>query len=156
MQLLQRYGVVFPEVLRRDALAPRWRELASFYRRAEARGEVRGGRFVAGFIGEQFALPEAVERLRNLRDLRPDGSLVTVSACDPLNLAGVLTPGPRVASVPGNRLVLRDGAPIAALEGGEIRIIGDVDESTRTVVRDRLLPGGSGRRERAPAAVGGG
>ena len=155
MQLLQRYGVVFPEVLRRDALAPRWRELARFYRRAEARGEVRGGRFVAGFIGEQFALPEAVERLRNLRNVRSDGSLVTVSACDPLNLAGILTPGPRVTSIPGNKVVLRDGTPIAALEGGEIRIIGDVDESTRTVVRGRLLPGVRRRPETAPVAAGG-
>ena len=155
MQLLQRYGVVFPEVLRRDALAPRWRDLARFYRRAEVRGEVRGGRFVAGFIGEQFALPEAVERLRSLRDLRPDGGLVTVSACDPLNLAGILTPGPRVASIPGNRVVLRDGTPIAALEGGEIRMIGDVDESTRALARGRLLPGVRRRSETAPVAAGG-
>ena len=155
MQLLQRYGVVFPEVLRRDALAPRWRELVRFYRRAEARGEVRGGRFVDGFIGEQFALPEAVERLRSLRDVRPDGSILTVSACDPLNLAGILTPGPRVTSIPGNKVVLRDGTPIAALEGGEIRIIGDVDESTRAVVRGQLLPGVRRRSETAPVAVGG-
>ncbi len=155
MQLLQRYGVVFPEVLRRDALAPRWRELARFYRRAEARGEVRGGRFVSGFVGEQFALPEAVERLRSLRNVRSDGSLVTVSACDPLNLAGILTPGPRVTSIPGNKVVLRNGTPIAALEAGEIRIIGDVDESTRAAVRSRLLSGGRRRSERAPVVVGG-
>ena len=155
MQLLQRYGVVFPEVLRRDALAPRWRELAGFYRRAEARGEVRGGRFVAGFVGEQFALPEAVERLRGLRNARTDGRLLTVSACDPLNLAGVLTPGPRVASVPANKIVLRDGVPVAALEGGEVRLIGDTDEATRTALQDRLLPGGRRRAERAPVAVGG-
>ena len=140
MQLLLRYGVVFPEVLARDALAPRWRDLARFYRRAEARGEVRGGRFVAGFVGEQFALPEAVEKLRELRDAPPDGRLVEVSACDPLNLVGVLTPGPKVSAVAANRIVLRDGVPIAALEGDELRHLTEVDEPTRTAVSALLVP----------------
>ena len=134
MQLLHRYGVVFPEVLARDALAPRWRDLVRVYRRAEARGEIRGGRFVAGFVGEQFALPEAVESLRNVRKAEPDGRLITVSACDPLNLAGVLTPGPRVPAILGNRVVYRDGVPVASLESGELRIHGDPDDADRSKI----------------------
>ena len=118
-QLLYRYGILFPEVLARDSLSLRWRDLARVLRRLEARGEIRGGRFVSGFVGEQFALPEAADALRRWRNREPDGRLVVVSACDPLNLAGVLTPGPRVPSVPGNRLAYRDGVPVAAMEGSE-------------------------------------
>ena len=131
MQLLHRYGVVFPEVLARDPLAPRWRDLVRVYRQAEARGEIRGGRFVAGFVGEQFALPEAVEALRRFRKNPPDGKLFLVSACDPLNLAGILTPGPRVPALVGNLVVFRDGAPVASLQGGEIEWSGQADETTR-------------------------
>ena len=119
-QLLHRYGVVFPEVLAREALAPRWRDLLRVYRRAEARGEIRGGRFVSGFVGEQFAMPEAVEMIRAVRKVEPDGRLTVLSACDPLNLAGVLTPGPRVPALPGNRVAFRDGAPVASLQSGEV------------------------------------
>ena len=119
-QLLHRYGVVFPEVLAREALAPRWRDLLRVYRRAEARGEIRGGRFVSGFVGEQFAMPEAVEMIRAVRKVEPDGRLTVLSACDPLNLAGVLTPGPRVPALPGNRVAFRDGAPVASLQSGEL------------------------------------
>ena len=140
MQLLRRYGVVFPEVLARDALAPRWRDLVRIYRRAEARGEIRGGRFVAGFVGEQFALPEALEKLRAVRKTEPDGRLVAVSACDPLNLVGVLTPGPRVPGLLGNRVVFRDGVPIAALESDETRLLTEVDDATRTAVSGLLTP----------------
>ena len=93
MQLLLRYGIVFPELLAREAAAPRWRELLRVYRRAEARGEIRGGRFASGFVGEQFALPEAVEMMRSVRRKTLDGDLSVVSACDPLNLAGILDPG---------------------------------------------------------------
>ena len=117
-QLLLRYGILFPELLARDALAVRWRDLVRVLRRLEARGEIRGGRFVAGFVGEQFALPEAVDFLRRLKGQEPDGRFVVVSACDPLNLAGILTPGNRVSAVLGNRLVFRNGIPIAAMEGG--------------------------------------
>ena len=118
-QLLYRYGILFPELLARDSLSLRWRDLARVLRRLEARGEIRGGRFVSGFIGEQFALPEAADALRRWRNREPDDGLIVVSACDPLNLAGVLTPGPRVPSVPGNRLAYRNGVPIAAMDGGE-------------------------------------
>ena len=117
-QLLYRYGILFPELLARESLSIRWRHLARVLRRLEARGEIRGGRFVSGFIGEQFALPEAADSLRKWRNRAPDDRMVIVSACDPLNLAGIITPGPRVASVPGNRLAYRNGVPVAAMDGG--------------------------------------
>ena len=118
-QLLLRYGILFPELLARETLTVSWRHLARVLRRLEARGEIRGGRFVSGFVGEQFALPEAADALRKWRDRQPDDSIVVVSACDPLNLAGILTPGPKVAAVPGNRLAFHNGVPVAAMESGE-------------------------------------
>ncbi len=137
-QLLLRYGLLFPELLARDALAVRWRDLVRVLRRLEARGEIRGGRFVAGFVGEQFALPEAVDLLRRLKGQEPDGRFVVVSACDPLNLAGILTPGNRVTAVLGNRLVYRNGIPIAAMEGGSFVPLanteGPVLEQARTLL----------------------
>ena len=153
IQLLQRYGVVFPEVLARESAAPRWRALLQVYRRAEARGEIRGGRFVTGFVGEQFALPEALEQLRAVRKAKPDGRVVTVSACDPLNLAGVLTPGPRVPALHGNRLLLRDGVPVASLESGELRVLGDVDEATRSTAAELLVPRPGRLREPVAASA---
>ncbi len=121
--LLRRYGVVFRRVLTRESLAPPWRELLLVYRRLEARGEIRGGRFVAGFSGEQFALPEAVGRLRAVRREEPSGRLVGVSAADPLNLTGIITPGDRIPAVATNRVVYRDGLPVAAEEAGETRTL---------------------------------
>ena len=138
IQLLQRYGVVFPEVLAREPLAPRWRDLRRVYRRAEARGEIRGGRFVAGFVGEQFALPEALEVLRSVRKAKPDGRPIAVSACDPLNLAGVLTPGPRVPAVIGNRTVFLNGVPVASVQSGEVQLHGEVDQAARRAVSELL------------------
>ena len=90
------------------------------YRRLEARGEVRGGRFVAGFSGEQYALPEAVQHLRAIRRKKPEGTVVTISGADPLNLVGILTPGPRVPSLPSNRILYRDGVPITVEIGGQV------------------------------------
>ncbi len=119
-QLLDRYGVIFPELLARDTLTFRWRDLVRVFRRLEARGEIRGGRFVSGFIGEQFALSEAVELLRKTKNAEPDGRFISLSACDPLNLAGIISPGHRVPSVVRNRLVVRDGLPIASLENGSV------------------------------------
>ncbi|MQG32335.1 MAG: DEAD/DEAH box helicase [SAR202 cluster bacterium] len=119
-QLLDRYGVVFPELLARDALTYRWRDLVRVFRRLEARGEIRGGRFVSGFIGEQFALPEAVEFLRKTKNAEPDGRFIAISACDPLNLAGILSPGHKVPAVMRNRLVFRDGVPIVSMENGSV------------------------------------
>jgi ATP-dependent Lhr-like helicase len=112
---LRRYGVVMRAVLARETAAPPWRELVQVYRRLEARGEIRGGRFVTGLSGEQFALPEAVEALRGLRRVQPVTEEVAVAATDPLNLVGILTPGPRVPAVAGHSVVYRDGAPAAAL-----------------------------------------
>ena len=123
--LLKRYGVVFRGVLQRESQLPPWRELVRVDGRLEARGEIRGGRFVAGFGGEQFAAPDAVGRLRAVRKLDKPGELVLLSAADPLNLVGILTPEARVAAVYRNRVLLMDGLPIAALEGGEVRRLAD-------------------------------
>ena len=117
-QLLKRYGVVVPELLAREPMAPPWRVLLKTYRRAEARGEIRGGRFVAGLVGEQFALPEVVESLRAVHRQPGDGEVVRVSAPDPLNLVGLLTPGARVPAVLGNELLYRDGVPLGESEQG--------------------------------------
>jgi ATP-dependent Lhr-like helicase len=118
--LLRRYGVVSWRILEREsAWLPPWRELLRVLRRLEARGEIRGGRFVAGVMGEQFALPEALSLLREMRRAPPSSAWVSVSAADPLNLLGSLLPGPKVAAVTGNRILYRDGAPVAALVSGE-------------------------------------
>jgi ATP-dependent Lhr-like helicase len=109
-QLLHRYGVVFRDILARESLVQSWRDLLVHYRRMEMIGDVRGGRFVSGFVGEQFALPEAIETLRMLR--RNGGAVaqeIKVSACDPLNLAGIILPGPRVPALRTNFLVIKDG-----------------------------------------------
>ena len=119
--LLKRYGVVFRALLARESQLPPWRELVRVYRGLEARGEIRGGRFVAGFGGEQFALSDAVGRLRAVRKLDRPGELVVLSAADPLNLVGILTPEARVPAIYRNRILLQDGLPIAAVEGGEVR-----------------------------------
>jgi ATP-dependent Lhr-like helicase len=108
---LQRYGIVWRDLVMREALAPTWRELLFVYRRMEARGEVRGGRFVSGFVGEQFALPEAVDTARAVRRQAPSGVRVQLSAVDPLNLTGVVTPGPRVPATVGNIVTWVDGIP---------------------------------------------
>jgi len=110
--LLRRYGVVLREVVQRESILPRWRELLIAFRRLEDRGEVRGGRFVSGFLGEQFALPVAVESLRATRKIEPSGELVTLSAADPLNLVGVIVPGERVPSVSTRFVTLRDGVAV--------------------------------------------
>ncbi len=107
--LIRRYGVVFREILERESILPKWRELLITFRRLEDRGEIRGGRFVSGFLGEQFATPAAVESLRAARKQEPAGGIVTISAADPLNVAGILVPGERVAANSGRTLVFRDG-----------------------------------------------
>jgi ATP-dependent Lhr-like helicase len=110
--LLQRYGVVFREVLARESNLPKWRELLILFRRLEDRGEVRGGRFVSGFLGEQFALPEAVESLRSMRNLPASGETLVVSAADPLNLVGFIVPGERVPAISGRYVKFRDGVAV--------------------------------------------
>ena len=107
--LLRRYGVVFRELLSRESMLPRWRDVLIALRRLEDRGEVRGGRFVSGFLGEQFALPIAVESLRAGRTERPAGTIMTISAADPLNLAGIVVPGEKVPALSGRFVSFRDG-----------------------------------------------
>jgi ATP-dependent Lhr-like helicase len=145
--LLRRYGVVFRKLLTREAGGVFWRELTRVYRRLEARGEIRGGRFVAGMSGEQFALPDAVDRLRELRRTAPDGRAVAISAADPLNLAGIVTAGERVRSIASNRVAYRDGVPVAALEGEYIRPLTRMDSvadtaasEVATILTGRLRP----------------
>jgi ATP-dependent Lhr-like helicase len=106
--LLNRYGILFRDLLARESNAPKWRELLGILRRLEARGEVRGGRFVTGFGGEQFALPQAVDSLRAARS-SDCTALITVAAADPANLAGIVIPGDRVAAVPGKQVRYRNG-----------------------------------------------
>jgi ATP-dependent Lhr-like helicase len=121
-QLLRRYGVVFRDLLARESLVQSWRDLLVQYRRMELQGEIRGGRFVGGFIGEQFGLPEAVETLRAARKRNESGAVsheIKLSASDPLNLAGVILPGPRVPAVPSNFLVFRDGVMVRTVLGRE-------------------------------------
>jgi ATP-dependent Lhr-like helicase len=120
--LLKRYGIVFRDLLARETNLPKWRELQMGFRRLEDRGEIRGGRFVDGFLGEQFALPVAVESLRATRKMPLTGEILTVSAADPLNLVGILVPGERVPAISGRTVRFRDGMAVpdeVALEGAQ-------------------------------------
>jgi ATP-dependent Lhr-like helicase len=147
--LLRRYGVVFRRLLTREANAAPWRELARTYRRLEARGEIRGGRFVSGMSGEQFALPDAVDTLREIRRTPADGRLITISAADPLNATGIITVGERVRAIETSRIVYRDGVPMAALQGDYLRPLAPIAEAIAADVASAL----AGRR--MPAVTGG-
>jgi len=138
--LLRRYGVVFRRILTREAGAVPWRELARLYRRLEARGEIRGGRFVSGMSGEQFALPDAVQMLREVRRTRTDGGLVAISAADPLNLAGIVTAGERIRVAGRNQIVYRDGVPLAVREGESVRSLAAGEERITSEVLRALSP----------------
>jgi len=127
--LLRRYGIIFRDLLTRETAAPAWWELLSVYRRMEARGEIRGGRFIAGVAGEQYALPEAVEAVRLPRGNEKDW--VTISAADPLNLVGIIFPGVRVPATRGNRLLFHGGHLAAILQAGEIQWVEPLDEETK-------------------------
>jgi ATP-dependent Lhr-like helicase len=144
--LLRRYGVVFWRLIEREAAwLPPWRDLLRVYRRLEARGDIRGGRFVAGFAGEQFALPEAIGLLREARRKPVSGTLVSLSGADPLNLVGILTPGPRLAALTGNRVLYRDGVPIALHAGGETQFLEKLELPEEWPVRQALLRGAATR-----------
>jgi ATP-dependent helicase Lhr and Lhr-like helicase len=146
--LLRRWGVVFWRLLAREAeWLPPWRDLLFCYRRLEARGEIRGGRFVAGLSGEQFAAPEAVGLLREVRRRPREAEWVSLSAADPLNLLGIVTPGPRLPALAGNRVLYRDGLPLATLAGGEVRILETLDAAAQWEARNALL------RRHVPAAL---
>lgn len=121
--LLRRYGVVFRKLLEREPGTPRWRDLLDVYRRLEARGEVRGGRFVDGFSGEQFALPEAVAPLRKRRAPEQEPDWVVVGGQDPLNLVGIITPGQPIVRLAEHRILYRNGEPMAVMENGECRLM---------------------------------
>jgi ATP-dependent Lhr-like helicase len=139
MTLLRRYGVVFWRLLDREAdWLPPWRDLLRVYHRLEARGEIRGGRFVAGVPGEQFALPEAVGLLREVRKRPLEGEMIAVSAVDPLNQIGTLLPGDRVPAVTGNRILYRDGAPLALLVAGKPELLAELDEGDQRKARQLL------------------
>ncbi len=119
-QLIRRWGVVFRDLLAQEDGAPRWWELAPVFRRLEARGELRGGRFITGVAGEQFALESTISQLRRHQDVKPEAEVVCINAVDPLNLVGVLTPPPRIPSQAGNRVAYLKGIPAAALQAGEV------------------------------------
>jgi ATP-dependent Lhr-like helicase len=125
--LLRRYGIVFRDLLAREANLPPWRELLMAFRRLEDRGEIRGGRFVDGFLGEQYALPVAVESVRAMRSLPLTGELANLSAADPLNLVGIIVPGERVPAISGRSVSYCDGvaAPTAAASPTPIQAAGD-------------------------------
>jgi len=129
--LLLRYGVVFRRVLERETGLPPWRDLLRVYWRMEARGEIRGGRFVTGVSGEQFAFQDAIGSLRKIRRSDKQGDLITISACDPLNLTGTLLPGPKVPISNLNQIVFRDGIPIATQSKQQLEFLCDLDEQTQ-------------------------
>ncbi len=146
--LLRRYGVLFRKLLEREEGLPPWRELHYVLRRLEARGEVRGGRFVSGFSGEQFALAEAAAALR--KTAKTAGSeRVAISAADPLNLAGILTPGEKVPRLAGNRLLFEGGVPIAVQSGGEVRYLTPLEAGAQWEARNQLI-----RKQRAGSPPG--
>ncbi|MBT2143956.1 MULTISPECIES: DEAD/DEAH box helicase [unclassified Rhodanobacter] len=138
--LLRRYGVVFWKLLEREApWLPSWRELLRVYHRLEARGEIRGGRFVEGLVGEQFALPEAIAPLRAVRSRADDGELVCLSGCDPLNLVGTVLVGDKVPALAGSRVLYRDGVPIAVLVGGKPTALIELPAADTQLAKHALL-----------------
>jgi len=140
MTLLRRYGVVCKKLLAREAeWLPPWYELLKVYRRLENQGHVRGGRFVAGITGEQYALPDVIARLRAIRREPVTGRLVSLSAADPLNLVGILTPGARVPALAGNRILLRDGVPVATYAGGQTSFLIALEPEAEWNARNALL-----------------
>jgi ATP-dependent Lhr-like helicase len=143
--LLRRYGIVLRDILARESRAPTWRVLLGVYRRLEARGEIRGGRFVAGFVGEQFALPEAVDTLRTVRRNRAGEETALVTAADPLNMVGILTPGARVSPFSNQVILYRDGVPLDVGQRGAVlsRL-----QRSQPMTRRRIVKAGNESRGR--------
>jgi ATP-dependent Lhr-like helicase len=137
--LLKRYGVVFKRLLEREGLTLPWRVLLRTYHRLEARGEIRGGRFVAGISGEQFALPESIGMLRAIRREGAQDSMISVSAADPLNLVGIIMPGNRITAHTSNRVLYHDGVPIAALEAGDTHFLVELSRATEWKAKAALV-----------------
>ncbi|MGI8919833.1 MAG: Lhr family helicase [Pyrinomonadaceae bacterium] len=136
---LKRYGVVFKRLLEREGVTIPWRLLLRTYHRLEARGEIRGGRFVAGISGEQFALPEAVGLVRSIRRAPALETMISVSAADPLNLVGIITPGGRITAHASNRVLYRDGTAVAVLEAGETRFLVELSRAAEWKAKAALL-----------------
>lgn len=140
--LLKRYGVVFWRLLEREAdWLPPWRDLLRVYHRLEARGEVRGGRFVEGVSGEQFALPEAVGLLRKVRRAELVGAMICVTGVDPLNLVGSVIPGQKVPALSGSRVLFRDGVPLASLVSREVTFFESMPAAEEWSAKNILLRG---------------
>lgn len=137
--LLRRYGVVFRKLLEQETIVPSWRELLYVFRRMEARGELRGGRFVQGFSGEQYALPEAVNSLREIRKKPKQAQLIAISAADPLNLTGIITPGTRIPTQASQHIVFRDGIPIAVSVQGKANFLEPIEQQEEWAVKNALL-----------------
>jgi ATP-dependent Lhr-like helicase len=137
--LLKRYGVVFRKLAEQESVTAPWRDLVRVYRSLEAKGEIRGGRFVDGVWGEQFALPETITQLREIRRKGIQNKFVAISACDPLNLVGIITPGKKVASYLGNRILFRDGIPVATIESEEVKFLMDCDKSIQWEWQEMLI-----------------
>src|SRR5215208_5222000 len=137
--LLKRYGVVFKRLLEREGMALPWRVLLRVYHRLEARGDIRGGRFVGGISGEQFALPDAIGMLRSIRRAGAQDSLISVSAADPLNLVGIIIPGSRITAHTSNRILYHDGAPIAAFESGETHFLVELGRAMEWKAKSALM-----------------
>ena len=131
---------MFRRLLARETNAATWRELTRVYRRLEARGEIRGGRFVTGMSGEQFAVPDAVQRMRELRRLGSRGEIVAISAADPLNLTGIVDAGERIRAAGRNRIAYHDGVPVAVREGDFVRELSPVDPRLAGEVSRALKP----------------
>lgn len=137
--LLQRYGVLFRRVTEREPYAPAWRDLVRVLRLMEARGEIRGGRFVTGVWGEQFALADAIAELRVVRKENKTGKMVAISAADPLNLTGIITPGRKISGIFSNRILYIDGVPVAVKEGKEIIYLAEADEAEQWKLQQALI-----------------
>ena len=137
--LLKRYGVVFKRLLEREGISIPWRVLLRIYHRLEARGDIRGGRFVGGISGEQFALPEAIGMLRSIRRAGAQESLISISAADPLNLVGIIVTGSRITAHTSNRVLYQDGAPIASFESGETHFLVELSRAMEWKAKAALM-----------------
>ena len=137
--LLRRYGILFRKLAERENLAPAWRDLVRVLRTLEARGQIRGGRFVEGYYGEQFALPEAIVELRNVKKENKHDVLISISAADPLNLTGIMTPGRRIPAYSGNRILYRDGVPIVVREANEIQFLVEPEANKKWDLQNALI-----------------
>ncbi|NKB23530.1 MAG: hypothetical protein GKR87_03945 [Kiritimatiellae bacterium] len=136
---IKRWGVIFRSLLGKETFAPPWRVLVRVLRKLELRGALRGGRFISDVSGEQFALPETVERLRKIRKQRRTGECIATSVADPLNLLGIIFPGEKVAKLTNNRILFRDGNPIALQEGKDIKYIDEIEPNQQWEIQQALI-----------------